>query len=223
MLGAVAFGHEQSRKVIELIDSLVEEAGKPLWEWAAPAIDTELVNAIEGLAAAKLHAAYNIQQKQERSAAIEEIRTQTLGELVKEGDDTARVNTVKNAFFNLEAKIVRGRILNSEPRIDGRNTRTIRPISIRTGVLPRVHGSALFTRGETQALVVATLGTSKDEQVIDALHGEYRDRFMLHYNMPPYATGECGRVGTPKRREIQKSLNPMVLVPWHPYVVEALH
>ncbi|MES2206658.1 MAG: polyribonucleotide nucleotidyltransferase [Pseudomonadota bacterium] len=202
MLGAIAFGHEQAREVIKLIDSLVEEAGKPLWEWAAPAVDAELVTAIEQAASEELNAAYSIQQKQERSTKIDAIRERVLQALVKEGDDTSRINTIKNAFFNLEASIVRGRILNSEPRIDGRNTRTIRPISIRSRILPRTHGSALFTRGETQALAVATLGTSKDEQIIDALPGEYRDRFMFHYNMPPYATGECGRVGSPKRREI---------------------
>ncbi len=202
MLGAIAFGHEQAREVIKLIDSLVEEAGKPLWEWAAPAEDKELVEAIEQSAAEELKAAYSIQQKQERSTKIDAIRERVLAELVKEGDDTNRINTIKNTFFNLEASIVRGRILNSEPRIDGRNTRTIRPITIRSRILPRTHGSALFTRGETQALAVATLGTSKDEQIIDALPGEYRDRFMFHYNMPPYATGECGRVGSPKRREI---------------------
>ena len=135
-------------------------------------------------------------------AKLDEIKSRVLGELIPEGTDTSRANQVKDALFALEAKMVRSQILNGEPRIDGRDTRTVRPITIRTGVLPRSHGSALFTRGETQALVVATLGTGRDEQIIDALQGEYTDRFMLHYNMPPYATGETGRVGTPKRREI---------------------
>lgn len=137
-----------------------------------------------------------------RALKTREIAKKTIAALTEGVDNPPELNAVNNCLFDLEAKIVRNQILSGEPRIDGRDTRTVRPIAIRNGVLPRTHGSTLFTRGETQALVVATLGTSRDEQIIDALQGEYRDRFMLHYNMPPYATGETGRVGTPKRREI---------------------
>jgi polyribonucleotide nucleotidyltransferase len=151
---------------------------------------------------ADLNAAYRIKQKQARSTKVDEIRDRVMAELITEDMDTKQVNHTKSVFFDLEAKIVRGQILAGEPRIDGRDTRTVRPITIRTGVLPRTHGSVLFTRGETQALVVATLGTKTDEQIIDALSGEYTERFMLHYNFPPYSTGETGRVGSPKRREI---------------------
>ena len=201
MLGAVVFGHDQMQAAINAINELVEEAGKPEWEWA-PAVKNEaLIAKLNELVEADLQAAYSITSKQQRSQRIKEISSRAV-DVLTVGDDAPDANTVKNLFFDIEAKIVRGRILGGEPRIDGRDTRTVRPIRIRSGVLPRAHGSTLFTRGETQALVVATLGTGRDEQVIDALSGEYRDRFMLHYNMPPYATGECGRVGTPKRREI---------------------
>ncbi|MFM8759599.1 MAG: polyribonucleotide nucleotidyltransferase, partial [Methylophilaceae bacterium] len=151
---------------------------------------------------ADVNAAYQIKSKGARSTKLDEIKARVFAELITEETSTVEANEIKSALFNLEAKVVRSQILNGEPRIDGRDTRTVRPINIRTGVLPRTHGSALFTRGETQALVVATLGTGRDEQMIDALEGTYNDRFMLHYNMPPYATGETGRVGTPKRREI---------------------
>jgi polyribonucleotide nucleotidyltransferase len=201
MLGAVVFGHEQMRAAINAINALVDEAGKPEWDWQAPAKDEALLAKIEQLAKAELEAAYSITSKQTRSQQIKDINAKVVAELT-EGEGAPDANTVKNYLFDLEAGIVRGRILAGEPRIDGRDTRTVRPIVMRSGVLPRTHGSALFTRGETQALVVATLGTGRDEQIIDALSGEYRERFMLHYNMPPYATGECGRVGTPKRREI---------------------
>ncbi|HTH95586.1 MAG TPA: polyribonucleotide nucleotidyltransferase [Rhodocyclaceae bacterium] len=200
MLGAVVFGHEQMQAAINAINELVEVAGKPEWEWQPAPKDEALIAKITELAEADLRAAYKITSKQSRSQTTKEIVSKTVAALCVEGGPDE--NTVKNHLFDLEAKIVRSQILNGEPRIDGRNTRTVRPITIRTGVLPRTHGSALFTRGETQALVVATLGTNRDEQIIDALQGEYRDRFMLHYNMPPYATGETGRVGTPKRREI---------------------
>ncbi|MDR3322827.1 MAG: polyribonucleotide nucleotidyltransferase, partial [Zoogloeaceae bacterium] len=201
MLGAVVFGHEQSQAAINAINELVEEGGKPEWDWQAPARDEALIARLEAFAKAKLEEAYNITVKQERSQKVKAIRNETLAALC-EGENAAEEGAVSDLFFNLEAAIVRGRILAGSPRIDGRDLRTVRPISIRSGVLPRAHGSALFTRGETQALVVATLGTNRDEQIIDALSGEYRDRFMLHYNMPPFATGECGRVGSPKRREI---------------------
>jgi polyribonucleotide nucleotidyltransferase len=202
MLGAVEFGHEQMQAVIKMIAELATEAGKDAWDWVAPGPDTALIEKVAGLAASDINAAFQIKAKGARSAKLEEITNRVLGELITEETSTTEANKIKNEIFNLEAKTVRSQILNGEPRIDGRDTRTVRPISIRTGVLPRTHGSALFTRGETQALVVATLGTGRDEQVIDALQGEFKDRFMLHYNMPPYATGETGRVGTPKRREI---------------------
>lgn len=202
MLGAVVYGHEQMQTVIKMISELAAEAGKDAWDWVAPEPDTALIEKVAALAAADINAAFQIKAKGARSTKLAEITTRVLGELITEETSTTEANKIKNEIFNLEAKTVRSQILNGEPRIDGRDTRTVRPISIRTGVLPRTHGSALFTRGETQALVVATLGTGRDEQVIDALQGEFKDRFMLHYNMPPYATGETGRVGTPKRREI---------------------
>jgi polyribonucleotide nucleotidyltransferase len=202
MLGAVNYGHAQMQSVISMINELAAEAGKDAWDWVAPEPDTALIEKVAKLAAADVNAAFQIKAKGERSAKLDEIKSRVLAELITEETSTTEANKIKGEFFNLEAKVVRSQILNGEPRIDGRDTRTVRPISIRTGVLPRTHGSALFTRGETQALVVATLGTGRDEQVIDALQGEYNDRFMLHYNMPPYATGETGRVGTPKRREI---------------------
>jgi polyribonucleotide nucleotidyltransferase len=202
MLGAVVFGHEQMQAVIKMIAELATETGKDAWDWVAPEPDIALIEKVAGLAAADINAAFQIKAKGARSAKLSEITSRVLGELITEETSTTEANKIKNEIFNLEAKTVRSQILNGEPRIDGRDTRTVRPISIRTGVLPRTHGSALFTRGETQALVVATLGTGRDEQVIDALQGEFKDRFMLHYNMPPYATGETGRVGTPKRREI---------------------
>ena len=202
MLGAVVFGHTEMQKAINAINELVEEAGKPEWDWQAPAKDEALVARLKEVCGAKLEEAYNITVKQTRSQAVKEIRAEAVAALCTAEEGSPDENTVGNLFFELEAGIVRGRILSGAPRIDGRDTRTVRPIVMRSGVLPRTHGSALFTRGETQALAVATLGTNRDEQIIDALAGEYRDRFMLHYNMPPYATGECGRVGTPKRREI---------------------
>ena len=202
MLGAVVYGHQQMQAVIDLINELADEAGKPLWDWTAPQKDPALVERVRQAAEQDLRQAYQLRQKQARSAQVDEIRARVFAELVPEDSDTALSNTVASIFGDLESHIVRNQILNGEPRIDGRDTRTVRPISIRLGVLPRAHGSALFTRGETQALVTATLGTSRDEQIIDALQGEYTERFMLHYNMPPYATGETGRVGSPKRREI---------------------
>ncbi len=202
MLGAVVFGHEQMQAAIAAISDLTDQAGAPAWDWSPEAQDQTLVAEITRIAEAPLKDAYKIRQKQLRYARIDEIRNSVVAEVAKDETDADKINALKSLFQDVEAKIVRGEILSGEPRIDGRDTRTVRPITIRTGVLPRTHGSALFTRGETQALVVATLGTGRDEQIIDALQGEYKDRFMLHYNMPPYATGETGRVGTPKRREI---------------------
>ena len=202
MLGAVVFGHQQQQAVIDLIHQLVEEGGKPLWDWQPPAKDEALVTRVTGVAETELRDAYRIRSKQARSQRIKEIGAKVDAECVDADASPDARRHAGNVLFDLEAKIVREQILGGEPRIDGRDTRTVRPINIRTGVLPRTHGSALFTRGETQALVVATLGTARDEQIVDALMGEYRDRFMFHYNMPPYATGETGRVGSPKRREI---------------------
>jgi len=201
MLGAVVFGHEQSQAAIKAINELVEAAGKPEWDWQAAPKDEALIARIASLAEADLREAYRITSKQARTQKCREI-TARVTEAICTGEGAPDAATVGNFIFELEAKIVRSQILNGEPRIDGRDTRTVRPITIRHGVLPRTHGSALFTRGETQGLVIATLGTGRDEQIIDALAGEYRDRFMLHYNMPPFATGETGRVGSPKRREI---------------------
>ena len=201
MLGAVVFGHEQMQAAINAINELVEVAGKPEWDWQPPARDEALIARVAELAEAELRAAYRITSKQARTVKCREVTKKTI-EALCSGEGAPDATTVGNLIFELEAKIVRNQILDGEPRIDGRDTRTVRPISIRHGVLPRTHGSALFTRGETQALVVATLGTGRDEQIIDALQGEYRERFLLHYNMPPFATGETGRVGSPKRREI---------------------
>ena len=202
MLGSVVFGHQQMQAAINAINELVEEAGKPEWDWQPPVKNEALIARLTELVNARLEEAYNVTSKQVRSQAVKEIRAEAIAALCTGEEGAPDTNTVGNLFFELEAAIVRGRILSGAPRIDGRDTRTVRPISIRNGVLPRTHGSGLFTRGETQALVVATLGTSRDEQIIDALAGEYKERFMLHYNFPPYATGECGRVGSPKRREI---------------------
>ena len=202
MLGAVVYGHEQMQAVIDTINELVEEVGKPMWDWAAPAKDTALIEGVREAAEAPLREAYQITQKQDRSAKVKEVRADVIAKLVPEDADSSVAKSVDEIFGDLEKDIVRGQILSGEPRIDGRDTRTVRPISIRTGLLPRVHGSALFTRGETQAMVTATLGTARDEQIIDSIQGEYKEHFMLHYNMPPYATGETGRVGTPKRREV---------------------
>ncbi len=202
MLGAVVYGHQQMQAVIDTINEMADEVGKPIWDWTPARKDGALIERIAGLAEGELREAYKMRQKQARSEKIETIRSRVLAEVTPADADTLQANTIGAIFGDLESKIVRNQILSGEPRIDGRDTRTVRPITIRTGVLPRTHGSALFTRGETQALAVATLGTARDEQIIDALQGEYRERFMLHYNMPPYATGETGRVGTPKRREV---------------------
>ncbi|MBI4986912.1 MAG: polyribonucleotide nucleotidyltransferase [Rhodocyclales bacterium] len=202
MLGAVVFGHEQLQAAIKAINELVEVAGKPEWDWKAPAKNEPLIAKVAELAEADLRAAYQITSKQARTQKCREVSAKTIAALTEGVDNAPSATDINNIIFDLEAKIVRSQILNGLPRIDGRDTRTVRPIAIRHGVLPRTHGSALFTRGETQALVVATLGTGRDEQIIDALQGEYRERFMLHYNMPPFATGETGRVGSPKRREI---------------------
>jgi polyribonucleotide nucleotidyltransferase len=201
MLAGVVFGHEQGNIAIAAINELVRDAGKPMWDWQAPAKDDAFTTRVVSLAETKLRDAYQIRSKQARTQATRDVTTATLAALSEGGAAVDKVK-VDNILFDIEAKIVRNQILSGEPRIDGRDTRTVRPIEIRTGLLPRAHGSALFTRGETQALVAATLGTDRDSQRIDALAGEYSEHFMLHYNMPPFATGETGRVGSPKRREI---------------------
>ena len=205
MLGAVVFGHEQGRIAINAIHELVREAGKPLWleagTWAPEAKDESFIAKVGALAEGKLRDAYQIRSKQARTQACREAYAAVKAALAESGEAFDAVK-LDNLLFEIEARIVRNQILSGEPRIDGRDTRTVRPIEIRNSVLPRTHGSALFTRGETQALVVATLGTERDAQRIDALAGEFTDSFMLHYNMPPFATGEAGRFGSPKRREI---------------------
>jgi polyribonucleotide nucleotidyltransferase len=205
MLGAVVYGHEQMQAAIQAIHELAEVAGKPAWEWQARQKNDSLIQRVAELAEPDMREAFRIKQKQTRNARLQEIRKRVAEQLSEEARQIGveiNPHELREVYFNLESKIVRGQILDGEPRIDGRDTRTVRPITVRVGVLPRTHGSALFTRGETQALVTVTLGTGRDEQIIDALSGEYRERFMLHYNMPPYATGETGRVGPPKRREI---------------------
>ncbi len=201
MLGAVVYGHEQMKAVIDAIHALVEEGGKPEVEWAPAPKNEALIAQVAQLADAKIRDAYQTREKSARQQKLKSLSTEVLAGLAAQGVE-ADAAEVGNILFDMEAKVVRSQILEGEPRIDGRDTRTVRPISIRTSVLPRTHGSALFTRGETQALVIATLGTGRDSQKIDALMGEYTDDFMMHYNMPPFATGETGRVGTPKRREI---------------------
>ncbi len=201
MLGAVVFGHEQGNIAIAAINELVKEAGKPAWNWTAPAKDEAFIAKVTALAEGPLREAYQIRSKQARTQACRTATANVFAALTAEGVAFDKVE-VEGLLFEIEARIVRSQILAGEPRIDGRDTRTVRPIEIRNGILPRTHGSALFTRGETQALVIATLGTDRDAQRIDALDGEFEDRFMLHYNMPPFATGETGRVGSPKRREI---------------------
>jgi polyribonucleotide nucleotidyltransferase len=202
MLGAVMFGHEQMQTAIQAIHELAETAAKPAWDWQPPAKDEALIARVKELAETELREAFRIKQKKARSEAIDAIWKRVFEAIGVGQEGGPNANVVKEICFALESSIVRGQILDGEPRIDGRDTRPDRPVSVRVGVLPRTHGSALFTRGETQALVTVTLGTGRDQQIIDALAGEYRERFMMHYNMPPYATGETGRMGPSKRREI---------------------
>ncbi|MEE4185099.1 MAG: polyribonucleotide nucleotidyltransferase [Gammaproteobacteria bacterium] len=203
MLGAVVYGHEQMQVAISAINELAAEVGKPAWEWQAPEPNVALADAVRAQSHADLTAAYQISDKQERYSRIAELRDAAVAGLAPtEGEGDYSAEDVKSQFHRLESDVVRERVLSGAPRIDGRDTKTVRPIQVRTGVLPRTHGSALFTRGETQAIVVATLGTDRDAQIIDALEGERRDRFMLHYNFPPFCVGETGFVGSPKRREI---------------------
>nr|WP_218650077.1 polyribonucleotide nucleotidyltransferase [endosymbiont of Lamellibrachia barhami] len=202
MLGAVLFGHEQQQVVLQAIKELAAEVGITPAEYAVPEVGADLAAAVEAAAGEGIGSAYKVADKMERYAAIKAVVVETVAALC--GGEDARWDEaeVKDVIEKLKKSTVRGRILEGEPRIDGRDTTTVRPISVRTGVLPRTHGSALFTRGETQALVVTTLGTERDSQIIDALDGSYREPFMLHYNFPPFCVGETGRVGSPKRREI---------------------
>ncbi|PIT19830.1 polyribonucleotide nucleotidyltransferase [Snodgrassella alvi] len=202
MLGAVVFGHEQMQAAIRAINEFADEVNPEVWDWQPPAADETLEAKVRELAGATIDAAFKIKQKQARTAKLDEAWAAVEAALITEETDTLLANQIRGIFKDLEKEVVRGQILEGQPRIDGRDTRTVRPINIQTGVLPRTHGSALFTRGETQSLATATLGTQRDEQIIDALSGEYTDRFMLHYNFPPYSTGEVGRMGAPKRREI---------------------
>ncbi|MGE4336352.1 MAG: polyribonucleotide nucleotidyltransferase [Pigmentiphaga sp.] len=223
MLGGITFGHQQMQAAINAIHELVREGGKPEWNWQAPAVNEALVATVRAAAEAGIKAAYQVRDKQQRRTQLSAVAAEALVKLAADAEargEAAPDNAaVEDILFNLESSVVRSQILNGEPRIDGRDTRTVRPIEIRLGVLPRAHGSALFTRGETQALVVATLGTKQDEQIIDALMGEYRDRFLFHYNMPPFATGETGRIGVPKRREVghgrlaKRALVPLLPAP----------
>jgi polyribonucleotide nucleotidyltransferase len=202
MLGAVVFGHEQMQIAIRAIRELASEAGKPRWAWKAEADNAELASAVALHAQAAVTQAYAITEKLQRRNRLSEVKTQTQTALSAGEVPKWSAERVENQLFKLESNIVRQRILNGEPRIDGRDAVTVRPITVKVGVLPRTHGSALFTRGETQALVVTTLGTSRDSQIIDGLDGERRESFMLHYNFPPFSVGETGMMGSPKRREI---------------------
>jgi polyribonucleotide nucleotidyltransferase len=220
MLGAVVFGHEQMQTAIAAIDELVAMGGKPEWDWQPPARNEALIARVAELAEADMRAAYAVRNKQARTTRVRELEKSVPARVAEEaraaGQPQPDANEVGTILFELQSRIVRSQILSGEARIDGRDTRTVRPIAIRSSVLPRAHGSALFTRGETQALVAATLGTARDEQIIDAITGEYRDRFMFNYNMPPFATGETGRFGSPKRREVghgnlaKRALRPLL-------------
>ncbi len=202
MLGAVVYGHEQMQVAIKAITELAAEVGAAQWEWSAPEKDESLASKVAAQAEAGLSEAYSTADKMERQDKVSAVKEAAVAALVTEDENSPTAADVKGEVASLEKSLVRGRILSGERRIDGRDTRTVRPISVKTGILPRVHGSALFTRGETQAIVAVTLGTTRDAQIIDAIDGERRDAFMLHYNFPPYCVGETGFVGSPKRREI---------------------
>ena len=204
MLGAVLFAHQQMQPVLDAIDALVAEAGKPRWEWMPPEIDQALADRIAELFAEPMGAAYRITDKLERQDAVAALKTQCLEQFAGEalGEDAADSKTVEGLFGRLEKSVVRNAIIDGAPRIDGRDLKTVRPLAMEVGMLAKAHGSALFTRGETQAIVAATLGTNRDAAIIDALEGTYRESFMLHYNFPPFSVGEAGFMGGPKRREI---------------------
>jgi polyribonucleotide nucleotidyltransferase len=202
MLGAVMFGHEQMQVAIKAINELAAEAAKPAWNWEAPAVDDDLDAAVAAAAESGMSAAYQVKDKVERQAAVGDLKSTTIESLAGADDARWTNDEVKGALSKLEKRVVRQRVIAGEPRIDGRDTTTVRPIDVKVGILPRAHGSALFTRGETQAIVVTTLGTGRDAQIIDAIEGERKEPFMFHYNFPPYCVGETGFVGSPKRREI---------------------
>jgi polyribonucleotide nucleotidyltransferase len=203
MLGAVMYGHEQMQAAIDTINELAAEAGKPAWEWQAPEEDLDLAGAVEAQATGGVTEAYQISDKMERQAAVAAVKASALEALGAEGEEARwSADEVSGALSRLEKKVVRQRVIKGEPRIDGRDHKTVRPIHVDVGVMPRAHGSAVFTRGETQAIVVTTLGTGRDAQIIDAIEGERKEPFMLHYNFPPYCVGETGFIGSPKRREI---------------------
>lgn len=204
MLGAVVYGHEQMQVAINAINEMAAEVGNPAWVWSAPEANQALVQGLAANSEAALVDAFQIADKQERYARVDAILAVAKESLLpkEEGATGPSEEELRVEFKNLEKKVVRGRILEGKPRIDGRDLQTVRPITVRVGVLPRAHGSALFTRGETQALVITTLGTERDAQMIDAIAGEYKDPFMFHYNFPPYSVGETGMIGSPKRREI---------------------
>ncbi|MFM8455046.1 MAG: polyribonucleotide nucleotidyltransferase [Gammaproteobacteria bacterium] len=226
MLGAVLFGHQAFQPVIQAIEALKKEAGKTPWDWQPAVLEDGLENQVLALSEDALKDAFRIQDKQARYQELDRIRNLVVEQLGKKEDGTGYESRILlNLVHDLESKVVRGRLINGETRIDGRDTKTVRPITIKTGFLPRAHGSCLFTRGETQAIVVATLGTTKDSQIIDGPLGEYKDAFMLHYNFPPYSVGEIGMVGSPKRREIghgrlaKRAINPMLPTQDFPYVL----
>jgi polyribonucleotide nucleotidyltransferase len=200
MLGGVLFAHQEMQTVISVIQQLADEAGKPRWDWQGEVENAELKEALHNLVGAEVDAAYQVVDKQERVVSVNALRDRAYAELASE--DGTSVDDIKDAFKKLEKKVVRGRIIRGEPRIDGRDTKTVRGINVEVGILPKVHGSSLFTRGETQAIVAATLGSTRDSQMIDALEGRRDDPFMLHYNFPPYSVGECGRIGFTSRREV---------------------
>ena len=202
MLGAVMYGHDQLQQVIEQINELTKDAGKPKWEWSAPEVDEDLVKKVDELATDSLTAAYTNTDKVERHQAVSDCKEEVAEKIMEENNEKWSDDEVNSSLSKLEKNIVRHRVIEGQPRIDGRDVATVRPIHVKVGLLPRTHGSSLFTRGETQAIVVTTLGTGRDAQMIDALMGEYKDSFMLHYNFPPYCVGETGFVGSPKRREI---------------------
>jgi polyribonucleotide nucleotidyltransferase len=202
MLGAVMYGHEQMQAAIQAINELAAEAGKPAWAWEAPVENEELAAAVAAEAGDALAAAYRITDKMERQSAVADAKSAVVDKLCAGDSPSWSTEDVRNSLSKLEKRIVRGRVLAGDPRIDGRDRKTVRPIDVKVGVLPRTHGSAIFTRGETQAIVTTTLGTGRDAQIIDAIEGERKEPFMLHYNFPPYCVGETGFVGSPKRREI---------------------
>lgn len=202
MLGSVVYGHEQMQNAIRAIEEFAAEAQVDAWEWQAPEADETLAQKVAEQGEAAITQAYAIADKMERQTTLGGIRDDIVAALVSDAEDSPAEGDVRSAIGKLEKSLVRGRIIAGEARIDGRDTATVRPIVIRTGILPRTHGSALFTRGETQALVVTTLGTGRDAQLIDAIEGTYKENFMMHYNFPPSSVGETGRVGSPKRREI---------------------